>query len=37
MNIRFSTTKGVAGYVAATGQTLNITDAYLDERFNRLV
>lgn len=26
--------KGVAGYVAATGDTLNIPDAYLDPRFN---
>jgi len=34
---RFSTSKGVAGFVAATGQTLNIPDAYSDERFNRFV
>ncbi|XP_031549791.1 probable 3',5'-cyclic phosphodiesterase pde-5 isoform X3 [Actinia tenebrosa] len=33
--IRFPKTKGVAGYVATTGETLNITDAYHDERFNR--
>ncbi|XP_022097023.1 probable 3',5'-cyclic phosphodiesterase pde-5 isoform X1 [Acanthaster planci] len=33
--IRFSMDKGVAGYVASTGQVLNIPDAYLDERFNR--
>ncbi len=26
--------KGIAGYVALTGHSLNITDAYLDERFN---
>ncbi|HUN66682.1 MAG TPA: SpoIIE family protein phosphatase [Bacteroidota bacterium] len=26
--------KGIAGYVAATGDTLNIQDAYLDPRFN---
>ncbi len=26
--------KGIAGHVAATGDTLNITDAYLDPRFN---
>ena len=32
---RFPKTKGVAGYVATTGETLNITDAYHDERFNR--
>lgn len=33
--IRFPKTKGVAGHVATTGETLNITDAYHDERFNR--
>jgi len=27
----------VAGYVASTGETLNITDAYHDERFNRYI
>lgn len=32
---RFPKNKGVAGYVASTGETLNITDAYHDERFNR--
>ncbi|MBI3765640.1 MAG: cyclic nucleotide-binding domain-containing protein [Ignavibacteriales bacterium] len=26
--------KGIAGYVAVTGDTLNIVDAYLDPRFN---
>lgn len=26
---------GVAGFVASTGKTLNIPDAYQDERFNR--
>ena len=26
--------KRIAGHVAHTGHTLNITDAYLDERFN---
>lgn len=26
--------KGIAGYVASTGETLNIPDAYLDHRFN---
>jgi phosphoserine phosphatase RsbU/P len=26
--------RGIAGYVAATGEALNITDAYLDPRFN---
>ena len=29
--------KGVAGYVASTGEILNIPDAYMDERFNRSV
>lgn len=33
--IRFPKSKGVAGHVATTGETLNITDAYHDERFNR--
>ena len=28
---------GIAGYVATTGETLNITNAYEDERFNREV
>lgn len=32
---RFPKTKGVAGYVATSGETLNINDAYHDERFNR--
>jgi hypothetical protein len=27
--------KGIAGYVATTGKTLNIIDAYSDDRFNR--
>ncbi|CAF4373295.1 unnamed protein product, partial [Rotaria magnacalcarata] len=27
--------KGIAGYVATTGKTLNIVDAYSDNRFNR--
>ncbi len=26
--------KGIAGYVGSTGDTLNITDAYMDPRFN---
>ncbi len=26
--------KGIAGYVAATGDTINLSDAYLDPRFN---
>ena len=33
--IRFPMDKGIAGYVATTGKTLNIADAYSDERFNR--
>jgi putative methionine-R-sulfoxide reductase with GAF domain len=33
--IRFPMDKGIAGYVATTGKTLNITDAYSDNRFNR--
>lgn len=28
--------RGIAGYVASTGQVLNIEDAYTDDRFNRL-
>ncbi|OXA56283.1 hypothetical protein Fcan01_10060 [Folsomia candida] len=35
--IRFSIGTGIAGQVAATGQVLNISDAYADERFNRAV
>ncbi|XP_067935026.1 probable 3',5'-cyclic phosphodiesterase pde-5 isoform X2 [Watersipora subatra] len=33
--IRFPIGTGVAGYVAKTGETLNIQDAYKDKRFNR--
>ncbi|UJR10547.1 hypothetical protein I4U23_014747 [Adineta vaga] len=33
--IRFPMDKGIAGYVATTGKTLNIIDAYSDDRFNR--
>ncbi|CAF0762810.1 unnamed protein product [Rotaria sp. Silwood1] len=33
--IRFPMDKGIAGYVATTGKTLNIVDAYSDKRFNR--
>ncbi|XP_064626928.1 probable 3',5'-cyclic phosphodiesterase pde-5 isoform X4 [Lineus longissimus] len=33
--IRFPMDKGIAGHVASTGETLNIPDAYQDERFNR--
>ncbi len=32
--IRFPANKGLAGYVVQTGETLNITDAYSDSRFN---
>lgn len=35
--IRFPLDKGIAGYVATTGKTLNISDAYSDDRFNRCV
>jgi adenylate cyclase len=34
MEIRIPANKGIAGYVASTGQTLNITDAYQDPRFD---
>ena len=34
IEIRLGIGKGIAGYVAATGDTLNIEDAYLDHRFN---
>jgi len=33
--IRFPATKGLAGFVATTRETLNVPDAYEDERFNR--
>ena len=29
--------RGIAGYVARTGEILNIHDCYEDERFNRTV
>ena len=32
--IRFPADKGLAGYVVKTGESLNITDAYNDPRFN---
>ena len=32
--IRFSANKGLAGYVAQTGECINIKDAYNDSRFN---
>ncbi len=34
ITIRLPLGKGIAGYVAATGDILNIPDAYLDARFN---
>lgn len=34
MEIRIPANKGIAGYVASTGQRLNITDAYDDPRFD---
>jgi sigma-B regulation protein RsbU (phosphoserine phosphatase) len=34
IDIRLPLGKGIAGYVAATGDTLNIENAYLDARFN---
>jgi HD-GYP domain-containing protein (c-di-GMP phosphodiesterase class II) len=35
--LRFSMEKGIAGYVARTGESLNIPDAYKDSRFNQAV
>lgn len=32
--IRFPASKGLAGYVAKSGESINIKDAYNDERFN---
>lgn len=32
--IRMPVTAGLAGYVARTGETVNIADAYADDRFN---
>jgi sigma-B regulation protein RsbU (phosphoserine phosphatase) len=37
VKIRLAMGKGIAGYVGATGDTLNIPDAYLDPRFNPAV
>ena len=34
VEIRIPAHRGIAGYVASTGQTLNIPDAYLDPRFD---
>jgi len=33
--IRFPVNKGLAGHVVKTGETINIKDAYSDERFNK--
>jgi sigma-B regulation protein RsbU (phosphoserine phosphatase) len=33
--IRLPTSKGIAGHVARTGETINLTDAYEDPRFER--
>lgn len=33
--IRFPVDKGLAGHVVKTGETINIKDAYLDDRFNK--
>eukprot|EP00002_Diphylleia_rotans_P025555 TRINITY_DN5053_c0_g1_i1.p1 TRINITY_DN5053_c0_g1~~TRINITY_DN5053_c0_g1_i1.p1 ORF type:complete len:1348 (+),score=245.05 TRINITY_DN5053_c0_g1_i1:52-4095(+) len=35
MDVSFPMSQGIAGYVASTGETLNIPDAYADPRFNR--
>jgi adenylate cyclase len=34
VDIRISAAKGIAGYVASTGQVVNISDAYTDPRFD---
>ena len=34
---RFAVGTGIAGYVAETGQTLNVADAYTDDRFNKAI
>lgn len=33
--IRFPADKGLAGHVVKTGETINIKDAYIDDRFNK--
>ena len=35
--LRVDIGRGLAGYVYATGETVNIADAYVDERFNRSI
>lgn len=37
VNIRISMDQGIAGYVATTGQTLNIPDAYDNPNFNQAI
>lgn len=34
IEVRISASRGIAGYVALTGKALNITDAYMDKRFD---
>ena len=34
---RFAVGTGIAGYVAETGLTLNVADAYTDDRFNKAI
>ena len=34
---RFAVGTGIAGYVAETGETLNVSDAYTDDRFNKAI
>ena len=34
-NLRFPVGKGIAGYVAETGETLNVANAYNFPRFNQ--
>ena len=36
-NNRFAVGTGIAGYVAETGETLNVADAYTDDRFNKAI
>jgi GAF domain-containing protein len=35
--LSFSVQKGIAGYVARTGETIRLDDVYLDSRFNQEV
>ena len=36
-NFRFPVGTGIAGFVAETGETLNVHDAYKDPRFNATI